>query len=83
MPFSTLADPDDLPGARAAHDPVCAEIQARHDLLLGSEEAERLRLAVIIAGLVPLAIDEDDLVLRAVEHFSAQTMRNQGRAVAS
>lgn len=38
-------------------------------MLLGSDVAERTRLAVIIAGYAPLAFDEDDLVARSIERF--------------
>lgn len=83
MPFSTLVDPIEVARAHAALGRAWAEIQARPELLLGTEAAERLRLAIIIAGLVPLAIDEDDLVIRSLQHFSAQPSRNQRRAAAS
>ena len=70
MPFSSLADPVDIARAHAALDRAWAEIQ-RAGLILGSEESERSRLAVIISGLAPRAIDEADLVTRAVERFAA------------
>lgn len=83
MPFSTLVDPVAVALAHAALDRAWAELKLDPDQLLGDEEAERLRLAVIIAGLAPLALDEDDLVVRSLQHFAAQTARNQRRAAAS
>ena len=72
MPFSKLADPIEVARAHAALDLAWTRIKDRPDLLLGSDEAERLRLAVIIAGYAPLTIDEEDLVARAIERFAAQ-----------
>lgn len=43
--------------------------------MLGSEEAERTRLKFIVSSLAPLALDEQDLVDRAVEHFRQKASR--------
>lgn len=37
---------------------------------MGTEEQERERLKFIVASLVPMALDEQELVARAVEHFT-------------
>jgi len=44
--------------------------------------AERSRLAGIVAGLAPPAIDEDDLVANAIEHF-VMGCRNRSPRLAS
>ncbi len=82
MPFSKLANPIEVALARAALDRAWAELKDDPDLMLGSDEAERLRLAGIVAGLAPLAIDEDDLVANAIDHF-VQGCRNQSPRLAS
>lgn len=82
MPFSKLADPIEVALARAALERAWAEIKGNTELLLASDETERLRLAGIVAGLAPLAIDEDDLVANAVAHF-ALSCRNHSHSLAS
>lgn len=67
MPFSSLTDPVDLARAGAALDAAWSEI--RLDLPDACDERERMRLAYIVAGLVAIAEDEDDLTRRAIEQF--------------
>lgn len=70
MPFSSLTDPIDLPRAEAALEKAWAELKP--SLSAGSNELERNNLAYIVASLVPLALDEDDLALRAMDRFREQ-----------
>ena len=67
MPFSSLKDPVDLARARAALEAAWDEI--RSTIPEGYEEWEHIRLARIVASLVHLAEDEDDLAWRAKERF--------------
>lgn len=67
MPFSSLTDPIDLARAGAALDAAWNEI--RLTLPDPYDERELTRLAYIVASLVPVVEDEDDLTLRAVERF--------------
>lgn len=69
MPFRSLADPVDVARAHAAFDRAWSEFKAGNHVLLGSEENERQRLALIVAGYVHVAEDEDDLVRRALRQF--------------
>lgn len=67
MPFSSLRDPIDIARAQAALDiaweQMCAAVPERE------REQERTRLAYIIASFALVAIDEADLVARAVNRF--------------
>lgn len=67
MPFSSLTDPVDLARAQAALEKAWAELKS--SLPAGSDEQERNNLAYIVASLVPLALDEDDLAQRAIGRF--------------
>ena len=67
MPFSSLTDPIDLARAEAALEKAWAELKP--SLLAGSVEHERNNLAYIVASLVHLALDEDDLARRAIDRF--------------
>jgi hypothetical protein len=67
MPFSSLQDPVELARARAALDAAWDEI--RLNLSDPYDERERVRLAYIVAHLVVIAEDEDDLTRRAIERF--------------
>lgn len=69
MPFSSLRDPVDIARALAAWEAAWARVQNEQIVMLGSEEAERTRLKFIVASLAPLALDEQDLVERAIDHF--------------
>lgn len=70
MPFRSLTDPVDLARAIAAVEEAWAEIQSSAYEQLGTEEQERERLKFIVAILVPMALDEKELVARAVERFT-------------
>ena len=63
MPFSSLTDPVDLARADGALNAAWAELQWMTPEPLG--ERERTRLAYIIAALVAVPEDEDDLRRRA------------------
>jgi len=67
MPFSSLTDPIDLARAEAALEKAWAELKP--SLPEGSDVQERSDLAYIVAALVPLALDEDDLARRAIDRF--------------
>ncbi len=69
MPFSSLSDPVDTARALSAWEAAWARVKDEQILMLGSDEAELMRLKFIVASLVPFALDEDDLVARAIEHF--------------
>lgn len=70
MPFSSLNDPVDIARSLAAWEAAWGRIQSQQIPMLGSEDAERVRLQYIVGALVPLALDEDELVERAIERFS-------------
>lgn len=67
MPFSSLTDPIDLARAQAALEKAWVEL--RRSLPDETVEQGRNNLAYIIASLVPLALDEDDLAQRAIDRF--------------
>ena len=67
MPFSSLSDPVDLARAQAALDAAWSEI--RSTIPDAFDEQVRTKLAYIVASLVAVAEDEDDLTLRAIERF--------------
>lgn len=70
MPFSSLTDPVDIARAQAALDAAWDKI--RPGLDDGQDlERERQRLAYIVANLVMIAIDDEDLTRRALEKFKA------------
>lgn len=67
MPFSSLSDPVDLARAQGALDSAWDEV--RSIIPHACEEQERIRLAYIVAALVHVAEDEDDLTRRAIERY--------------
>jgi len=67
MPLSSLTDPVELARAGAALDAAWNEV--RSTLQDPFNERERTRLAYIIASLVAIAEDEDDLARLAVAKF--------------
>lgn len=67
MPFSSLTDPVELARASAALDAAWNEV--RLSLSDPYDERERTRLAYIVASLVAVAEDEDDLTQCAIERF--------------
>lgn len=67
MPFSSLTDPVELARAQAALDAAWTEIKST--LPDCDPEQARARLAYIIAPLVAVAEDEDDLTRRAVARY--------------
>ncbi|QEL23559.1 hypothetical protein FQV39_13925 [Bosea sp. F3-2] len=67
MPFSSLNDPVDLARAQAALEAAWKDVKpANADVF---DEQGRTRLAYIVAALVAVAEDEDDLKRRAVERY--------------
>lgn len=69
MPFSSLTDPVDLARADGALQAALMELQSNSPEPLG--ERERTNLAYIIAALVAVAKDEDDLRRQAIERYRA------------
>lgn len=67
MPFSSLSDPVDLARAQAALEAAWNEV--RSNIPDAFDERERTRLAYIVAALVAIAEDEDDLARRAIERY--------------
>lgn len=67
MPFSSLSDPVDVARAQGALDTVWNEI--RPSVPDADQELERERLADIVACLARIALDEADLVRRALERY--------------
>ncbi len=70
MPFSSLQNPIDLARAQAALDEVWTQIKPLIDE--ADRERERTRLSYIVASLVMLALDEEDLVDRALRQYRAR-----------
>lgn len=69
MPFSSLQNPVDLARAQAALDDAWRQVKPLVDD--GDRERERTRLSYIVASLVMLALDEQDLVDRALRQYRA------------
>ncbi|MDX3809236.1 hypothetical protein ACXIUS_19380 [Bosea thiooxidans] len=67
MPFSSLSDPVDLARAQAALEAAWNEV--RSPIPDAFDERERTRLTYIVAALVAIAEDEDDLARRAIERY--------------
>ena len=67
MPFSSLSDPVDLARAQAALEAAWNEV--RSTIPDAFDARERTRLAYIVAALVAIAEDEDDLARRAIERY--------------
>lgn len=59
MPFSSLSDPADLARAYAALEAIWNEVKG--SIPDSEQERERTRIAYLVAGCAPLALDEDDL----------------------
>ena len=59
MPFSSLTDPTDLARAFASLEAVWRQVKA--SVPPSEHEKERERIAYLVAGFAPLALDEDDL----------------------
>lgn len=67
MPFSSLTDPVELARAQAALEAAWTAVAANVPDAL--TEQERTRLAYIVANLVALSVDEDDLTRRSVDQY--------------
>ncbi|MEZ2409032.1 hypothetical protein AB6806_19685 [Bosea sp. RCC_152_1] len=67
MPFSSLSDPVDLARAQAALEAAWNEV--RSTIPDAFDERERTKLAYIVAALVAVAEDEDDLTQRVIERY--------------
>lgn len=67
MPFSSFSDPVDVARAQAALD--AAWEQVRITVAEKDREQQRARLACIIASFALVAVDEADLISRALNHF--------------
>lgn len=73
MPFSSLSDPSDLARAYAALEAVWNEVKG--SIPHADHENERTRIAYLIAGFAPMALDEDELRQTVLLHYrqSAET----------
>ena len=69
MPFSSLTDPIDLARAGAALDAAWKVVS---QTLNSFDERDRTRLAYIVASLVKVSDDEDDLIRLAIEKYRTQ-----------
>jgi hypothetical protein len=78
MPFSSLRDPVDIARAQGALDAAWDQIQRRSLPFLGSPEAERTRLAYIVAGLLHATASDSDLVEAAVSRFVSKHHSDHG-----
>lgn len=67
MPFSSLTDPVDIARAQAAFDAAWKEVSS--NVANEDQERERTRLSFIVASYAVVALDEADLVQRALERF--------------
>ena len=67
MPFSTLSDPSDLARAYAALEAAWNEVK---DLVPPElHEAERVKLAYLVAHIAPTSLDEEDLKQKALLQY--------------
>lgn len=67
MPFSSLNDPADIARAQAALEAVWRDV--RETIPGPRHEAELTKIAYIVAGLVPLALDEEELKQNVLSHY--------------
>ncbi|HEV2554934.1 MAG TPA: hypothetical protein VGV17_14350 [Bosea sp. (in: a-proteobacteria)] len=69
MPFPSVTNPADLARAQVALDTAWQKI--REENLTDGDDQDRIRVAYIIAGFLPMAEDEDEdeLVRRAIAKF--------------
>jgi len=67
MPFSSLNDPVDVARAQAALDRAWDRLKG--GIVEEDRERERTRLAYIVAAFAGIAVDENDLVERALERY--------------
>jgi len=67
MPFSLLNDPADLARAYAALEMVWNEI--KDSVPEQEHDKERERVAYMVAGFAPLALDEEDLTQNVLFHL--------------
>ncbi|WP_038358004.1 hypothetical protein [Bosea sp. UNC402CLCol] len=67
MPFSSLTDPADLARAYAALEAVRNEVK----LTIPEQEhdEQRRKIAYLVAGFAPMALDEDDLKQNILLHI--------------
>ncbi|QEL26010.1 hypothetical protein FQV39_27925 [Bosea sp. F3-2] len=66
MLFSSLTDPVDIARAEAAFEAAWEELATISDVF---DERKRTKLACIVAALVAIAQDEDDLKRRAIARY--------------
>ena len=67
MPFSTLADPVDFARAEGALDAAWRKIEP--EITAIEREEARAHLARLVANYAMVALDEEDLAIRALERF--------------
>jgi hypothetical protein len=76
MPFSSMSDPSDLGRAYSAMEAAWEELkdgipEARHD-------AERRRMAYLVACFAPMAIEEDDFKRNILDQFRQRSLQTSG-----
>ncbi|KRE02294.1 hypothetical protein ASE63_08010 [Bosea sp. Root381] len=76
MPFSSMSDPSDLARAYAVMDAAWKEVE--DSVPEAKREAERLRLAYLIASCAPSALDEDDLKRNVLLLYRARASQTMG-----
>ena len=67
MPFSSLADPADLARAYAAVEAAWSEVKPT--IPEQEHDKERRRIAYLVAGFAPIALDEEDLKQNVLLHI--------------
>lgn len=67
MPFSSLTDPADLARAYAALEAVWNEVKST--IPEQEHDKERRRIAYLVAGFAPIALDEEDLKQNVLLHI--------------
>ncbi len=74
MPFSSLRDPSDLARAYAVMDAAWKEVE--DSIPEPNRDAERLRLAYLIASCAGSALDEDALRQSVLLRFNARSLQD-------
>lgn len=72
MPFSSLTDPADLARAYAALEAVWSEIKST--VPEQEHDTERRRIAYLVAGFAPIALDEEDLKQNVLLHIGQDAL---------
>ncbi|MGF7055622.1 hypothetical protein GGC47_005517 [Bosea sp. OAE752] len=71
MPFSSLTDPADLARACAALEAVWSEVKPA--IPEREHDEQRRRIAYLVAGFAPMALDQEDLKQNVLLHLRQNT----------